>query len=240
MKRYIFIVDDEITDIYGYLLTLQVFLAPKLMKQSPQDLENTSICFLHTCWHDDECVKADCASRFDNAFQHVQGELKALDRPMLRHADYKYVALDGRDYSSNHPDRSDEEVVKELVDKMVGVQKEYLREQKLSEAFVDKFPDGFHEETICALLLDIILNKPNGIDQSRIQERRPVLSTGIYARFPKERCITYTTYKGYYGDEWAALAKVSDNDKPILREWVTRPRATHIQFRERLYHILDL
>lgn len=238
MKRYIFIVDDDMTDISGYLLTLQVVLGPRFAEHPPEDLKDISICFLHICWHDDECAKTEYTSRFNNAFQHIQRELKANDLPTLCQADYKCVALDGRDYCS---DSSDKQIVDALVNKIIDVQKEYLRKQNTSKKFLAKFPNTSSEDATYVLLLDIILNQSNGIDQSRMQKKWPVLSSGIYARFPKERCITYTNYQGYYGDEWAALANVINSDKqPIRRELLTRPRAIYIPFRDRLYRALDL
>lgn len=235
MKRCIFIVEDRLTDIAGYLRTLHVVLGRGLCDESETALDDTSICFLHICWDTDDDTRARNTSRFKSIFQSTKDEMEANSFPAISRASYVPVVLKKNDYDPS------EEAISPMIETIIGEQKAYLETQGFDLAFVEHFPEVSEDDDgAYILLLDIILNQPDNRDQGRIQSGKPVLSSCIYKRFPKELCIAYTNYRDYYGDKWAAVAEVTNEKELIRRELLTRPRAIYIPFKNRLYQALHL
>lgn len=235
MKRCIFIVEDGLADIAGYLRTLHVVLCPRLREESEKDLKDTSICFLHICWDTDDDTRERNTFRFEGIFQSTKNEMKKSDFPTIGRADYVPVVLKRSDYGPS------EEAIGPMVETIICKQKAYLKEQGFNLTFIEHFPDVSEDDDgAYILLLDIILNQSDKTDQGRIQYGKPVLSSCIYKLFSKEFCIAYTNYTDYYGDNWAAVANVTNEEELVRRELLTRPRAIYIPFKNRLYQALHL
>lgn len=230
MKRCIFIVEDRLTDIAGCLLTLQTILNAGLKKLPEDEWKDVCLCFLHVC--EDGKDREGYESRFQSALRHSQEVMGENGLRSFAVADYTAVPLKQKAYESSNLDT--------LVDDIIARQKEHLKKCNFEAEFVNHFPAASSSDAAYVLLLDIILVQKDNEDQERIQNRQPILSSNLYSRFPKERCITYTNYSEYYGDKWADLAGVADGKVPIERERLTRARAIYTPLRKRLYQALGI
>lgn len=230
MKRCIFIVEDKLADISGCLLTLQTILNAGLKNRQEDEWRDIRLCLFHICG--DSETRENYESRFQNAFRHSQEVMKKNNMYSLGGADYIAVPLGQEYYDSNEVDI--------LVNGIITEQKKYLEEHDFTVEFFQNFPHTASNDAAYVLLLDIILALKDNVDQERIQERKPILSSCLYTHFPKEHCITYTNYSEYYGDKWVALAGVSSEEIPIERERLTRARAIYTPLKNRLFQALDL
>lgn len=213
MKRQIFIVDDNIKDVGGFLLTLYAVLSDRFDKEEELKVrfEEIELFYIDILWNE----RLDVAREeyFTRSRTDVEKHVQDAGVPLFSKMEYLPVSLSEGSYC-DRDNRSE-----------------------LAERVYDAISKNQQDSSPYVILLDIILNV--NVDTGEILDSADVLSSLLFReKIDEEHCIVYSTYDDFVYDDWKSLVK--KNPTCVRREWVCRGRAIDLVFQQGLLNALKL
>lgn len=218
MKRQIFIVDDKIKDVRGFLLILYAVLSDHFddEKEMEARFEEIELFYIDILWENRPEVFKDRKEYFDKSCAYVKEHVNKGNVPSFS-MNYLHVCLSEENYR-DQANRS--EMAKQVYD---------VIEEKRQEGYP------------YAILLDIILNL--NVDTGEIHNRADILSSLLFReKINEKNCIVYSTYEDFLFDDWINLVKNTPNCTLtcVRREWICRGRTIDLKYQKWLLNALEL
>lgn len=221
MKKYVFIVEDQLKDLDGFFLCLNDLLLETCDMDTGEqvNLEGLNLFFLHICWSGD--ASSDRDAIFKEKIDIVKRHVKEKINTDAFVPEYCPVLLDDKNYTS----KTSENCANELYNKI--------------QEHMDKPTAPNTNPPHYVVLMDVILNNDPKKDYKWIQGEKDTLSSCLYRLLPKQQCIVYSEYPpAPICEKWSKVARLSG--EIIERELITRSRAIYVPFETRLYQALRL
>lgn len=215
MKRQIFIVDDKIDDVRGFLLVLYATLSDHFDKEEELKarFEEIELFYIDILWDEQPEVLLDREKYFKKSRADVEQHVQNAGVPLFPNMEYLPVSLS----EENYRDQANRGKLAEQVYNAIG----------------EKQQDG----SPYVILLDIILN--DNVDTREIRNSKDVLSSLLFKeKIDEEHCIVYSTYGDFVYDDWKLL--VQKNPNCVRREWVCRGRTIDQKYQQGLLTALKL
>lgn len=221
MKKYIFIVEDQLKDLDGFFLCLNDLLLGAYDEDTGTQIEpdELKLFFLHVLWSRD--APGDGEAIFTEKITGVKRQIKEKIKMDAFMPEYCPVVLEDENYT---PETS----------------------KKDSDVLYDKIQEIMDETAVSSpsllsyvVLMDVILNNDPKKDYKWIQEEKDTLSSQLCRRLPNEQCIVYSEYPpAPICEKWSKAAHLTG--EIMEREFITRSRAIYVPFEKKLYKALRL
>jgi len=215
MKRQIFIVDDNIKDARGFLLTLYAVLSDRFDEEEELEarFKEIELFYIDIIWDERPEVRRDREECFTRSRADVEQYVQNANVPLFSNMEYFPISLSEERY------------------------RDQANRVELAEQVYNAISKKQQDGSPYVILLDIILNA--NVDTGEILNRVDVLSTLLFRdKIDEEHCIVYSTYGDFVYDDWKLLVKKIPNC--VRREWVCRGRAIDLVYQRGLLNALKL
>lgn len=215
MKRQIFIVDDDIKDARGFLLTLYAVLSDRFDKEEELKVcfEEIELFYIDILWDERPEVLQEREKYFTRSRADVEQYVQNAGVPLFSKMEYLPVSFSEERYRDQN------------------------NRGELAGQVYDTISEKKQDGSPYVILLDIILNI--NVDTGEIRKGGNVLSSLLLReKINEAHCIVYSTYEGFVFDDWKLLAKKKPNC--VRREWVCRGRAIDLEYQRGLLNALKL
>lgn len=215
MKRQIFIVDDNIKDATGFLLTLYAVLSDHFDKEEELKarFKEIELFYIDILWDERPEVLRNRKEYFIRSCADVEQHIQSASVPSFSHMSYLPVSLSETRY------------------------REQAKRGKLAEQVYNTISKKRQDGSPYVILLDIILNAI--VDTGEIRSSKDVLSSLLFRdKIDEKHCIVYSTYGDFVYNDWKSLIKSTPNC--VRREWVCRGRAIDLPYQRGLLNALEL
>ncbi len=215
MKRRVFIVDDKIDDVSGFLLVLYATLSDRFDKEEELKarFEEIELFYIDILWDERPEVLQSRKDFFTESCADVERHVQNAGVPLFSNMEYLPVSLSEERY------------------------RDQIKRGELAEQVYNAISEMQQDGSPYVILLDIILNL--NMDTGEIHNRADVLSSILFReKIDEKHCIVYSTYDGFLFDNWKLLTKKEPNC--VWREWVCRGRAIDQKYQQGLLSALKL
>lgn len=215
MKRRIFIVDDKIDDVMGFLLILYATLSDCFDKEDELKarFEEIELFYIDILW--DKRLEALQSRKefFTKSCTDVNRHVQNAGVPLFSNMEYLPVSLSEECY------------------------RDQTNRGELAEQVYNAISERQQDGSPYVILLDVILNL--NMDAGKIRNREDVLSSILFReKIDEKHCIVYSSYDDYVFEDWKFL--IGKAPICVRRDLACRGRAIDLEYQRGLLNALKL